>query len=96
MPRIVVAIGTMTFALMVAALLFPGTGWAQGGTPCSGRASVVNGQVVVQDLTPAIGLDSQCEVLAMPGGLFVQDGGTTTAIDGIDGKHESIGHSGHT
>lgn len=85
----------MTFALAMTAFLLPTPGRAQGVQPCSGQANVVNGQVAVENFTPSVGLDSQCEVLAMPGGLIVQNGGDRAAIDGIDGTHEGAG-GGHT
>jgi hypothetical protein len=85
--------GVAALALALVAALSPGRAMAQGAYPCSGQASYENGHYVVSNVSPAGGVDSQCEILVTPGGMQVQNGGDTHAIDGVDATHESQGHA---
>jgi hypothetical protein len=77
-------------ALLAATMLSPGAARADG--PCSGTAAYVNGHYVVQQTTPAGGIDSQCEILVTPSGLQLQNGGDREATDGVAAPHESQAH----
>ncbi len=83
----------LAFALVTAAVVAPASAMARSAYPCSGQASYVDGHYVVNNMTPAGGADSQCEILVEPSGLRVQNGGDRQNPDGVDATHESQGHA---
>lgn len=95
MTRTIIIAGGVVFTMTMTGAMVPGRAMAQQSQWCSGQASIVNGQIVTENVTPAGGVDSQCEVLITPGGMVVQNGGNTKANDGTDAKHEGAG-GGHT
>ena len=79
--------GAAAFALLAAAVVGSSHAMAQNPAQCSGTVHYVNGQYVVQNEAPADEGGSQCEVLVMPSGIALQNGGSTRAYDGVDAPH---------